>query len=179
MPTTRTPDCVSESVNQKTINPCWNKASSFPFFVDIKNWHVKQKRTWKNHNVTTAWLAGNTPCCPNSIHRMEMCKYRNPKKIGDWRIRSLVIGAVFSIYQVVYEALNWQGIWDWARKNTILTELWRKDLLIISALPLWTSYLYLVIHLELRKYIIIKITVMNSIVWKHNLFFRESTTPEQ
>ena len=41
------------------------------------------------------------------------------------------------------------------------------------------TYFYLGIHLKPRKYIQLKITAINSIVWQHNLFVMELNAPEQ
>ena len=50
--------------------------------------------------------------------------------------RCLVFGAYY-IYIRLSDALNLTKIWDWAGNHFILTKLWVKDNLIISALLVW------------------------------------------
>ena len=79
-------------------------------------------------------------------------------------------------YQRLSEALNGTRIWVCTSKQTLLTNIWLKSKLILSSLLVLKSYLYLGHLMELRKSIVLKITAMNYILWKHIFFWDLSRT---
>jgi hypothetical protein len=74
----------------------------------------------------------------------------------------------YFLYWILTEALNGTAICDCKVNQTILTNLWLKDQLIKYVLFVWIVIFICQGPLELRKSLILKITKIDWIIWKHN-----------